>query len=156
MMFFIARRRKKSRENEYYVKTREEKSLLGTFAATSFIISLTLSFSVASARLCSSLSLSLSLCLLFFRASKNLSFFCEEQFVVFLGCFFGFFFGCFFSVIGWSRTEKEKKFWIGHVHTSQILLSPPIVYLFTEHTALLCTPHHHQRRHARLLLKSLL
>ena len=128
-------------------KTREEKSL-GTFAATSFIIS-PRSFSVASARLCSSLflSLSLSLCLFFFRASKNLSFFLW---------FFGFFFGCFFNGWVFARTEKEKKFWIGHLHTtSQILLSPPFVYLFTEHTALLCTPHH-QRQDARLLLKSLL
>ena len=145
MMFFIPTKKKKSRKR---ILKRGKKrvsvplrrrvlSSLRSLSLSRLLVCAPLSFFL-------SLSLSLCLCLLFFCASKNLSFFCEEQFRSFFGLLF-----C-------SRTEKETKFWIGHLHTtSRILLSPPFVYLFTEHTALPCTPHH-QRQDARLLLKSLL
>ena len=147
-MFFIARRRKKSRGKRILLK-RGKKRVFSVPLRRRVLSSLLRSLSLSRLLVCAplSFSLSLSLCLFFFRASKNLSFFLW---------FFGFFFGCFFNGWVFARTEKEKKFWIGHLHTtSQILLSPPFVYLFTEHTALLCTPHH-QRQDARLLLKSLL
>ena len=146
-MFFIPTKKKKSRKRilkrgKKRVSVPLRRRVLSSLRALSLsrlLVCAPLSFSLSL-----SLSLSLCLCLLFFCASKNLSFFCEEQFRSFFGLLF-----C-------SRTEKETKFWIGHLHTtSRILLSPPFVYLFTEHTALPCTPHH-QRQDARLLLKSLL
>ena len=137
-MFFITTKKKKSRKR-ILKRGKKRVSVPLRRRVLSSLRSLSLSRLLVCAPL--SFSLSLSLCLIFFRASKNLSFFLVSFSAVFL-------------VVGCSRTEKEKKFWIGHLHTSQILLSPPFVYLFTEHTALLCTPHH--QRHARLLLKSLL
>ena len=145
-MFFIPTKKKKSRKR-ILKRGKKRVSVPLRRRVLSSLRALSLSRLLVCAPLSFSLSLSLSLCLFFFRASKNLSFFLW---------FFGFFFGCFFNGWVFARTEKEKKFWIGHLHTtSQILLSPPFVYLFTEHTALLCTPHH-QRQDARLLLKSLL
>ena len=144
-MFFIPTKKKKSRKR-ILKRGKKRVSVPLRRRVLSSLRALSLSRLLVCAPLSFSLSLSLSVCS---------SFVLLKIFLFFLW-FFGFFFGCFFNGWVFARTEKEKKFWIGHLHTtSQILLSPPFVYLFTEHTALLCTPHH-QRQDARLLLKSLL